>query len=96
MAFCVVPVKNRCPTLNALSPELYDDIVRLLVEARKNAGITQVDVALAIRRPQSFVSKYETRERALNVAEFIVICRIIGADPYKILVHAEKLDLRRS
>jgi hypothetical protein len=82
-------VKNRHLTLNPLSSDLYGRIVRLLVEARKAAGVRQVDIADALQRPQSFVSKYEKRERILDVAEFIVICRLISVDPYKVLKKAE-------
>jgi hypothetical protein len=36
-------------------------------------------------RPQSFIAKYEGGGRRLDVAEFIKIARIIGADPFKML-----------
>jgi transcriptional regulator with XRE-family HTH domain len=64
----------------------------LLIEARKAAGVRQADIAAAMQRPQSFVSKYEKRERTLDIAEFILICRLISVDPYKILKRAE-IDL---
>jgi transcriptional regulator with XRE-family HTH domain len=35
----------------------------LLVLARKDAGITQVELALTLGKPQSFVSKFENGER---------------------------------
>lgn len=50
----------------------------LLVEAREKAGLTQVAVAKALKKPQSFVSKYECGERALDVLELIQICRVLG------------------
>jgi len=40
-------------------------------------------------RPQSFVAKYEGRERRLDVAEYLRIARELGADPYKLLRDAE-------
>lgn len=76
--------------MSSLFPDLYDRCLTGLVEARKQAGITQTDLAAQLRRPQSFVAKYEGRERRLDVAEYLVIARTLGADPYKLLRVAEK------
>ena len=45
------------------------------------AGLTQVQLAKKLRRPQSFVSKYETGERRLDVVEFLEIAKALSADP---------------
>lgn len=52
--------------------------------------MTQADLASQLRRPQSFVAKYEGRERRLDAAEFVMIAKALGADPYKLLRAAEK------
>jgi transcriptional regulator with XRE-family HTH domain len=52
-----------------------------LVEARKDQGLTQVELARRLHRPQSFVSKYEHAERRLDVVEFLEIVRAMGLDP---------------
>lgn len=57
----------------------------LMVEARKRAGLTQHEVAKRLRKPQSFVAKYEGGERRIDVVEFLTITRAIGADPAKIV-----------
>jgi transcriptional regulator with XRE-family HTH domain len=57
----------------------------LMIAARKKAGLTQHDVAKRLRRPQSFVAKYEGGERRIDVVEFIAIMRVIGADPVRLL-----------
>jgi hypothetical protein len=36
------------------------------------------------------VAKYEGRERRLGVAEYLMIARELGADPYKLLRDAER------
>ena len=63
----------------------YDQFRDLLVEARKAAGLTQVDVAKRLSRPQSFVSKFERGERRLDVIEFLDIAEAMRIDPYKFL-----------
>lgn len=57
----------------------------LMIKARKNAGLTQQELANRLKRPQSFVAKYEGGERRLDVVEFVVIAQAIGADPVRIL-----------
>jgi transcriptional regulator with XRE-family HTH domain len=46
---------------------------------------TQHELAKRLRRPQSFVAKYEGGERRVDVVEFIEICKAIEADPNKLL-----------
>lgn len=58
---------------------------RMAARARKNAGLTQQDLARRLKQPQSFVAKYEGGERRIDVAEFLTITDAIGADPVKIL-----------
>jgi transcriptional regulator with XRE-family HTH domain len=57
----------------------------LMITARKAAGLTQQELAKRLRRPQSFVAKYEGGERRIDVVEFIAICRTIAVDPVKVL-----------
>jgi transcriptional regulator with XRE-family HTH domain len=56
-----------------------------LVEARKRAGLTQYELAARLKRPQSFVSKFERGERRLDVLEFREVARALGIDPIRFL-----------
>jgi transcriptional regulator with XRE-family HTH domain len=56
-----------------------------LVGARKAAGLTQQALARLLKKPQSFVAKYEGGERRLDVVEFVAIARALGADPLKLM-----------
>jgi transcriptional regulator with XRE-family HTH domain len=49
-----------------------------LKAARKDAGLTQVQVARRLRRPQSFVSKSESGERRVDAVEFAEFARLYG------------------
>ena len=53
--------------------------------ARESRGITQVDLALKLEKPQSFVSKYETGERRLDVLEFAEVCGALSLDAAEFL-----------
>ncbi len=53
---------------------------RLLREARQEAGLTQADVAARLGRPQSFVSKYESGERRLDLIELQTVCKALDTD----------------
>jgi transcriptional regulator with XRE-family HTH domain len=65
------------------SPE-HVALCELLISARKSAGLTQAEVATRLKRPQSFVAKYEGGERRLDVIEFIEVVRVVGGDPAEV------------
>ncbi|SDI90382.1 Helix-turn-helix domain-containing protein [Frankineae bacterium MT45] len=46
----------------------------LLRTVREESGLRQVDVAERLGVPQSFVSKYETGERRLDLIELRQVC----------------------
>lgn len=70
--------------------ELYKALLAALIQTRKDAGVTQVQLAERIGQRQTFVSKYELGERRLDVAEYIAIARAIGAEPAELMQKAEK------
>ena len=78
--------------MSSLRSDLYQRIIELLVQARKDAGITQVELGKRIGQRQTFVSKFELGERRLDVAEFLVVSRAIGVDSNAILRAAETDD----
>ncbi|HEX7997922.1 MAG TPA: helix-turn-helix transcriptional regulator [Pyrinomonadaceae bacterium] len=59
----------------------YKRFQELLVEARKNAGLSQEAVAERIGQPQSVVSKIESGVRRLDVVEFMAVMEAIDMDP---------------
>lgn len=60
-------------------------LCELLIEARKKANLTQIQVAERLGRPQSFVAKYEGGERRLDVIEFLAVAEVLGIKPGSIL-----------
>lgn len=65
-------------------------MIELLVEARRSAGVTQVELGRRIGQRQTFISKVELGERRLDAAEFIEMGRALGADPYALMRRAER------
>lgn len=63
----------------------------LLRSVRKEAGISQQDLAKRLNKPQSFVSKYESGERRLDILELRDICISIGLDFTTFILRLEKV-----
>jgi transcriptional regulator with XRE-family HTH domain len=59
----------------------YAATVEVLVGARKHVGLTQVEVAARLGKPQSYVSKFENKERRIDIVEFVAIARALGCSP---------------
>jgi transcriptional regulator with XRE-family HTH domain len=72
-------VGGRLP--KSLYSDTYSRFLKLLKRARVESGLTQVDLAKRLGRPQSFVSKCESGERRVDVAEFLAFCKAIQIDP---------------
>ena len=81
--------------MGSASSNDYEIVVQLLTEARTSAGLTQQELAKRLAKPQSFVSKYERRERRLDVAEVILIARALNIDPEQLLSQIVKAILKR-
>jgi transcriptional regulator with XRE-family HTH domain len=56
----------------------HEQLRQLLVAARKDAGLTQIELAKCLSRPQSYVSKIERGERRVDLIEFLEIAQAIG------------------
>jgi DNA-binding XRE family transcriptional regulator len=59
----------------AIDKEALLDALR---EARSEVGLTQAELAARLGRPQSFVSKYESGERRLDLIELSEVCAALG------------------
>lgn len=57
--------------------ERFRDLLR---QARVDAGLTQVELAAKLGKPQSYVSKAELGERRLDFLETLDYCAACGKD----------------
>jgi len=60
-----------------------------LIRKRKQAGLTQDQVARRLGVYQSFVSKYETGERCLDIIELIAIAEVLGIGASAVVAELE-------
>jgi transcriptional regulator with XRE-family HTH domain len=58
----------------------YKNFLSRLVDARKQAGLTQVEVATRLGKAHSFVSKCELGERRVDFVELQQFAKIYGKD----------------
>jgi transcriptional regulator with XRE-family HTH domain len=65
---------------NSLHSHRYQIFRSLLISAREEAGLTQVEVAKRLKKPQSFVSKYERGERRLDMTEFVELADVLSIE----------------
>lgn len=65
----------------SLYSERWDLLRQILKESRRSAGLSQMEVARRLERPQSLIAKIEAGERKLDVCQFIDYLEILGADP---------------
>lgn len=56
----------------------YSRFIQRLRQARLEAGLTQVQVADLLGKPQSFVSKIEARERRVDFVELQALAQVYG------------------
>ncbi len=68
----------------------YARFRRVLAEARRAKGLTQVELAKKLGRPQSFVSKFEGGERRLDVIEFLEVARALKVNPLPIIADVNR------
>jgi transcriptional regulator with XRE-family HTH domain len=58
----------------------YRAFLAKLLQARKDAGLTQVEVSHRMGKPHSFVSKCELGERRVDFVELQQLAKIYGKD----------------
>ena len=64
----------------SLSSTKQKAFLKLLREIREEAGLRQTDIATRLTQPQSFVSKYESGERRLDLLELEKVCKACRVD----------------
>lgn len=67
----------------------FRDLLKKLRTER--AGLTQAELSLALGRPQSYVSKYETGERRQGYVEVWEICQVLSVSMEEFNIAYERI-----
>lgn len=70
----------------------YRRLCAVLRALRQESGLTQVQVAEQLGVPQSFVSKYESGERRLDVVELRHVAEVLGISVREVLDRTEAAE----
>lgn len=69
-------------TFSSMQKSIYtreqERLQAVLRQIRLEAGLRQADVAKRLGQPQSFVSKYESGQRRLDLVELRQVCQAVG------------------
>lgn len=66
-------------------------LIQLIVDKRREAGMSQADLAEALDRYQSVVAAIESGGRRVDVVEFLELAEVIGFDPHEVLRDVAKI-----
>ena len=64
-----------------VTPKDYAALGEVLAAVRRQAGVTQDELAGRLKKPQSFISAYERGQRRVDVLELLLIVRALDVDP---------------
>lgn len=70
---------------NPIHDPKYQVFRQMLLDARKEKRLQQVEVAERFGKTQSFVSKYERGERRLDFCEFIEVAAALEIEPVALI-----------
>lgn len=60
----------------------HDALRKFLIRARKDAGLTQVELAERLDRNQTYINRIETGQRRVDVVELIDLAAALDFDPH--------------
>lgn len=72
---------------NNLAQEILQ---KTLKEIRLNNNLKQIDLAIKLDLPQSFISKYESGDRKLDLIELKFVCKALGINLISFIKEYEK------
>lgn len=69
----------------SLHTDAHKHLVRVLSDARQEAGLSQTELADRLGWKQNWISNIEQGQRRVDVIEFIALARALGASPDALL-----------
>jgi len=72
--------------MSTVGKKCHKLLIKLLIEARKEKGITQTTLAKRLKKHnQNWVARLESGERRVDVCELILLGKAIGFDPVAVM-----------
>ena len=71
--------------MKSIYEEDYKQTIEKLKQARRKAGLTQVTASKKLKKPQSYISKIETSQRRIDIAELKELAKLYKIDPADLL-----------
>ncbi len=90
MEWIIFAQTGRVDMTSSIFTKKYEYFRELLTQCRKEAGVTQQALAESLNKPQSFVSKYESGERRLDLVEFLDVAEALQFDQYAFIKKLEE------
>lgn len=72
-----------------VSQKQYEIVGQILGDVRRQAGVTQGQLAKRLKKPQSFISAYEAGQRRIDVPEFIRVVEALDSEPLAVFAQVE-------
>jgi ribosome-binding protein aMBF1 (putative translation factor) len=69
---------RRMAAIRSDQTDLIQQLVDMLINARKKAGLSQRQLADQLGKKQSYVAKYETAKRRLDIGEYVQVAHELG------------------
>ena len=69
----------------SIQSKKYKNLLKLLTIVRKQSGLTQIEIAKRLNKPQSYISKYESGERRIDLIKLEEICEALNVNLLKII-----------
>ncbi|WP_026470951.1 helix-turn-helix domain-containing protein [Alkanindiges illinoisensis] len=77
--------------MKTIYQQRYQKLIDNLITARKQANLTQSEIAQRLGKPQSYIAKIEGKDRKLDVLEFIELCEVLQIEASVLIKKLEKI-----
>ena len=66
--------------MSSIHSKEYKELIERLKKARKDAGLTQTQVAKMLKKHQSYMAKIETGQRRIDILEVKTLAKVYKID----------------
>jgi len=78
--------------VESIATKRHQQLIEILIDARKQKGIRQAELARRVGKTQTFVARFEAGQRRIDAIELLALCEIIGIDPVKVVRKVLKVE----